>query len=93
MVQGAIAQQTTWEAAPHGEGGCGQSVAYWIFKWLSAHSCAVYFVFKSFFFFFVAQVIAMLAKNCRDITLPAKFHLVKAMVFPVVMYGYESWTI
>ena len=29
----------------------------------------------------------------RDITLPAKVHLVKAMVFPVVMYGYEIWTI
>ena len=29
----------------------------------------------------------------RDITLPAKIHLVKAMVFPIVMYGYESWTI
>ena len=29
----------------------------------------------------------------RDITLSAKDHLVKAMVFPVVMYGYESWTI
>ena len=29
----------------------------------------------------------------RDITLPAKVHLVKAEVFPVVMYGYESWTI
>ena len=29
----------------------------------------------------------------RDITLPIKVHLVKAMVFPVVMYGYESWTI
>ena len=28
----------------------------------------------------------------RDITLPAKIHLVKAMVFPVVMYGCESWT-
>ena len=28
----------------------------------------------------------------RGITLPAKFHLVKAMVFPVVMYGCESWT-
>ena len=28
----------------------------------------------------------------RDITLPIKFHLVKAMVFPVVMYGCESWT-
>ena len=29
----------------------------------------------------------------RDITLPTKFHLIKAMVFPVVMYGCESWTI
>ena len=30
---------------------------------------------------------------CRDITLPTKVHLVKAMVFPVVMYRCESWTI
>ena len=29
----------------------------------------------------------------RDITLPTKVHLVKATVFPVVMYGYESWII
>ena len=29
----------------------------------------------------------------RVITLPTKVHLVKAMVFPVVIYGYESWTI
>ena len=29
----------------------------------------------------------------RDITLATKVHLVKAIVFPVVMYGYESWTI
>ena len=29
----------------------------------------------------------------RDITLSTKFRLVKAMVFPIVMYGYESWTI
>ena len=29
----------------------------------------------------------------RDITLPTKVHIVKAMVFLVVMYGYESWTI
>ena len=31
--------------------------------------------------------------NSRDITLPTKVHLVKAMVFPGVMYGCESWTI
>ena len=29
----------------------------------------------------------------RDITLPTKVHLVKAMVFPLVMYGFDSWTI
>ena len=29
----------------------------------------------------------------KDITLPTKVHLVKAMVFPVVIYGYESWTV
>ena len=33
------------------------------------------------------------AKKSRDIALLTKVHLVKAMVFPVVMYGYESWTI
>ena len=31
--------------------------------------------------------------KCRDITLPTKVHLVKAMVFPVVTYGCESWTL
>ena len=31
--------------------------------------------------------------DSRDITLPKKVHLVKAMVFPVVMYGCESWTV
>ena len=31
--------------------------------------------------------------KCRDITLLTKVHLIKAMVFPVVMYGCESWTI
>ena len=31
--------------------------------------------------------------KCRDITLPTNVHLVKAMVFPVVIYGCESWTI
>ena len=29
----------------------------------------------------------------RDITLPTKVHLVKTMVFPLLMYGYESWTV
>ena len=39
----------------------------------------------------VRKVMAIL--NSGDITLPTKFCLVKAMIFPVVMYGCESWTI
>ena len=31
--------------------------------------------------------------KCRDITLPTKVHLVKAKIFPVVLYGCESWTV
>ena len=31
--------------------------------------------------------------KCRDITLLTKVHIIKAMVFPVVMYGCESWTV
>ena len=34
-----------------------------------------------------------MAWRILSITLPTKVHLVKAMVFPVVMYGYESWTV
>ena len=37
-------------------------------------------------------ILGSILKN-RDITLLTKVHLVKAMVFPVVMYGYESWTV
>ena len=36
---------------------------------------------------------ALQIEKRRDITLPTKVHLVKAMVFPVVMYGCESWTV
>ena len=31
--------------------------------------------------------------KCRDVTLPSKVYIVKAMVFLLVMYGYESWTV
>ena len=40
----------------------------------------------------VMTIIDSIVKS-RDINLPTKVHLFKAMVFPVVMYGYESWTI
>ena len=39
------------------------------------------------------EIIAIVILKSRDITLPTKGHLVKAMVYPVVMYGCESWTI
>ena len=42
-----------------------------------------------FFFFFLVDSIFL----SRDTTLPKKVHLVKAMVFPVAVYGCESWTI
>ena len=41
---------------------------------------------------FLEEKLDSVLKN-RDITLPAKVHMVKAAVFPVVMYGCESWTI
>ena len=43
----------------------------------------------------VSKVMSLLNSilKCRDITLPTKVRLVKAMVFPVVMYGCESWTV
>ena len=46
-------------------------------------------------FFFGTKVMTNLDNifESRDITLPTKVHLVKAMVFPVVMYGCESWTV
>ena len=41
----------------------------------------------------VKQFIVFEPLKNRDITLPTKVRLVKAMVFPVVMYGFESWTV
>ena len=47
---------------------------------------------SNLFYFCVVKVNSSILKS-RDITLPTKVHLVKIMVFPVVMYGCESWTI
>ena len=46
---------------------------------------------KSEYFCFLAGKLTVL--KSRDITLMTKVHIVKAMIFPVVMYGCESWTI
>ena len=62
----------------------------------------VYLLLLSIMFFRFTHVVAYISTciseldsilKSRDITLPTKVHLVKAMVFPVVMYGCESWTI
>ena len=45
------------------------------------------------YFWMEQWVLKKSRKKIRDITLLTKVHLVKAMVFPVIMYGYESWTI
>ena len=42
---------------------------------------------------FISHLYVFSILKSRDITLPAKVHLFKAMVFPVVMYGCESWTV
>src|SRR5574341_676307 len=49
-------------------------------------------IYKLLMFYMIIQIIDSILKS-RDITLPTKVCLVKAMVFPVVMYGYERWTV
>ena len=49
-------------------------------------------MFVSFDYFTPSPHLDSILKS-KDITLPTKAHLVKAMVFPAVMYGCESWTI
>ena len=61
--------------------------------WMAGHSLQALAWLR--WCFFVTRVLCMWDSilKSRDITLPTKVHLVKAMVFPVVMYGCESWTI
>ena len=59
----------------------------------SANSDIYIFLFSTdVFYFFCLTALTNIFKS-RDITLPTKDRLVKAMVFPVVMYGCESWTV
>ena len=48
---------------------------------------------RHFLFERKAMINLVIILRSRDITLPTKVHLVKTMGFPVVMYGYENWTI
>ena len=66
--------------------------------WVTVHGIEKSWTQLSDFIFtllFGRKVMANLGSilKSRDITLPTNVHLVKAMVFPVVMYGCESWTI
>ena len=49
------------------------------------HMCVCVYIYIYIYIYIILK--------SRDITLPTKVHLVKAMVFPVVMYGCESWTV
>ena len=60
-----------------------------LLSWLQSPSAVISVQFSS-----VAQLCPTLSMlKSRDITMPTKVHLVKVMVFPVVMYGCESWTV
>ena len=66
----------------------------------TAQNTEVWALKKAFFFFLIHLLLGRKVRTnldsifkSRDITLPTKVRLVKAMVFPVVMYGCESWTI
>ena len=58
---------------------------------------SVHGIFQAIVLEWIAISFSMTNLDCilkiRDITLPTKVHIVKAMVFPVVIYGCESWTI
>ena len=102
---GKKAKQTHWPAKPHRlrsvQGGQGSSggllVGTWCFHckgyrfspWSGAKIlCTTWHSRKR-----KAMINLDSVLKSRDVTLPTKVHLVKAMVFPVVMYGCESWTI
>ena len=69
----------------------------WIIENAREFQKNIYFCFIDYAkaFFLGRKVMTNLISilKSRDITLPTKVHLVKAMVFPVVMYGCESWTV
>ena len=65
---------------------------FWGFKITAGHDCNHEIKRRLLLGRKVMTNLDSIFKN-RDITLPTKVHLVKAMVFPVVMYGCESWTV
>ena len=77
-----------------GSSGCShQGLSSGEFPGLCIRYSLVWLMSLHFFFFFESEVNLDSILKSRDITLPTKVHLVKAMIFPGVMYGCEIWTI
>ena len=70
----------------------GQNLFFWDPKITADGDCSHEIKRRLLFGWKVMTNLDSILKS-RDITLPTKVHLVKAMVFPVVMYGCESWTV
>ena len=66
------------------------SIWWFFFSWDAEFDLMIFFLVDSIMIRW--QMLKSILKS-RDITLPTKVHLIKAIVFPVVMYEYESWTI
>ena len=88
MASGSI---TSWQI----DGETVETVAYFIFggSKITADDDCSHEIKRHLLFGRKAMTDLDSILKSRDITLPTKVHLVKAMVFPVVMYGCESWTI
>ena len=88
MASGTI---TSWEI----DGETVETVSDFILLWAPKSLQMVTAAMKLRRLLFARKVMTNLDSifKSRDITLPTKVHLVQAMVFPVVMYGCESWTV
>ena len=87
MISGSI---TSWQI----DGETVETVTAFIFldSKITADSDCIHEIKRHFLLGRKAMTNLDSILKSRDITLPTKVHLVKAMVFPVVMYGCESWT-
>ena len=88
MASGPI---TSWQK----EGGNVEAVTYFLFlgSKITADGDYSHEIRRHLLLGSTAMINLDSILKSRDITLPTKVHIVKAMVFPVVMYGYEIWTI
>ena len=87
----ASSRITSWQT----DGGNGQTASYFIFlgSKITADGDCSHEIKRRLLLGRIAMTNLDSILENRDITLPTKVHLVKVMVFPVVMYGCEGWTI